>query len=33
MNGITLIILRYNMNSHEDEKKRYEELKIELYEK
>ena len=33
MNGITLIMFRDYMNSHEDEKKRYEELKIELYEK
>ena len=33
MNGITSIMFRDYMNSHEDEKKRYEELKIELYEK
>ena len=30
MNGITSIMFRDYMNSHEDEKKRYEELKIEL---
>ena len=33
MNGITSIMFRDYMNSHEDEKKRYEELKIELYER
>lgn len=33
MNGITSIMFRDYMNSHEDEKKRYEELKIELYNK
>ena len=33
MNGITSIMFRDYMNSHEDERKRYEELKIELYEK
>ena len=33
MNGITSIIFRDYINSHEDEKKRYEALKIELYEK
>ena len=33
MNGITSIMFRDYLNSHEDEKKRYEELKIELYEK
>ena len=33
MNGITSIMFRDYMNSHEDEKKHYEELKIELYEK
>ncbi len=33
MNGIKTIIFREYLNSHEDEKKRYEELKIELYEK
>ena len=33
MNGITSIMFRDYMNSHKDEKKRYEELKIELYEK
>ena len=33
MNGITSIMFRDYMNSHEDEKKRYEALKIELYEK
>ena len=31
MNGITSIMFRDYLNSHEDEKKRYEELKIELY--
>ena len=33
MNGITSIIFRDYMNLHEDEKKRYEALKIELYQK
>ena len=33
MNGITSIMFRDYINNHEDEKKRYEELKIELYEK
>ena len=33
MNGITPIIFRDYMNLHEDEKKRYEDLKIELYKK
>ena len=33
MNGITSIIFRDYMNSHEDEAKCYEALKIELYEK
>lgn len=33
MNGITSIMFRDYMNSHETEKKRYEELKIELYNK
>lgn len=33
MNGITSIMFRDYMNSHEDEKKRYEALKIELYKK
>ena len=33
MNGITSIIFRDYLNNHEDEKKRYEELKLELYNK
>ena len=33
MNGITSIMFRDYMNSHEEEKKRYEELKIDLFEK
>ncbi len=33
MNGITSIMFRDYLNIHEDEKKHYEELKIELYEK
>ena len=33
MNGITSIMFRDYINSHEDEKKRYEKLKVELYEK
>ena len=33
MNGITSIMFRDYINSHEDEKKRYEDLKIELYNK
>lgn len=33
MNGITSIMFRDYMNSHEDEKKRYEALKLELFEK
>ena len=33
MNGITSIMFRDYLNTHEDEKKRYEELKIELYKK
>lgn len=33
MNGITSIMFRDYMNSHEDERKRYEKLKMELYEK
>ena len=33
MNGITSIMFRDYINSHDDEKKRYEELKIELYNK
>ena len=33
MNGITSIMFRDYLNSHEDEKRRYEELKMELYKK
>ena len=33
MNGITSIMFRDYMNSHEDEAKRYEALKMELYDK
>jgi len=33
MNGITSIMFRDYLNSHEDERKRYEELKIDLYNK
>lgn len=33
MNGITSIMFRDYLNTHEDEKKRYEDLKMELYEK
>ncbi len=33
MNGITSILFRDYLNSHEDEKRRYERLKMELYEK
>jgi len=33
MNGITSIMFRDYLNSHEDEKHRYEKLKLELYEK
>lgn len=33
INGITLILFRDYLNSHEDEKARYEKLKTELYEK
>ncbi len=33
MNGITSIMFRDYLNSHEDERKRYEDLKMELYEK
>lgn len=33
MNGITSIMFRDYLNKHEDEKKRYEELKIALYKK
>ena len=33
MNGITSIIFRDYLNSHEEEKRRYEALKMELYEK
>ena len=33
MNGITSIMFRDYMNSHEDEAKRYEELKLSLYKK
>lgn len=33
MNGITSIMFRDYINTHEDEKKRYEDLKIELYNK
>lgn len=33
MNGITSVMFRDYMNSHEDEKKHYEALKIELFEK
>lgn len=33
MNGITSIMFRDYLNSHEDEKRRYEALKMELYEK
>ncbi len=33
MNGIKSIIFRDYLNSHEDERKRYQELKIELYDK
>lgn len=33
INGINVIMFRDYLNTHEDEKKRYENLKIELYEK
>ena len=33
MNGVTSIMFRDYLNSHEDERKRYEDLKMELYEK
>ena len=33
MNGITYIMFRDYLNSHEDERKRYEELKLKLYNK
>lgn len=33
MNGITSILFRDYLNNHEDERKKYEELKIELYNK
>ena len=33
MNGITSIMFRDYINNHEDERKKYEQLKIELYEK
>lgn len=33
MNGLTSIMFRDYLNTHEDEKKRYEELKLELYKK
>jgi GrpB-like predicted nucleotidyltransferase (UPF0157 family) len=33
MNGITSIMFRDYLNAHEDERKRYEDLKIELYKK
>lgn len=33
MNGLTSIMFRDYLNSHEDEKKRYEQLKLELYKK
>ena len=33
MNGITSILFRDYLNNHEDERKKYEELKIELYKK
>jgi GrpB-like predicted nucleotidyltransferase (UPF0157 family) len=33
MNGITSIMFRDYLNSHEDERKHYEDLKMELYEK
>lgn len=33
MNGITSIMFRDYLNTHEDEKKRYEKLKLELYQK
>ena len=33
MNGITSIMFRDYLNTHEDERKRYEDLKMELYEK
>ena len=33
MNGITSILFRDYLNNHEEERKRYEELKIELYNK
>ena len=33
MNGITSIMFRDYLNSHEDEKRRYEALKLELYQK
>ncbi len=33
MNGITSIMFRDYLNSHEDERKRYEDLKMELYDK
>ena len=31
MNGMTSILFRDYLNNHEDERKRYQELKIELY--
>ena len=33
MNGLTSIMFRDYLNTHEDERKRYEDLKMELYEK
>ena len=33
MNGITSMLFRDYLNKHEDERKKYEELKIELYNK
>ena len=33
INGLTSVYFRDYLNSHEDEKKRYEELKMELYDK
>ena len=33
MNGVTSIMFRDYLNSHEEERKRYEDLKMELYEK
>ncbi len=33
MKGITSLMFRDYLNSHDDERKRYEDLKLELYEK